>query len=287
MTTAAPATSSSPPRAVDAALWRRQVGGVLRLELRRQWLSGRSFLLYFLALMPLLIVLTWTVSPLPERLGDPAATQPIFTAIFELGYVRVLIFLGTLLVFTGLFRSEILEKSLHYYFLTPVRREVLVVGKYLSALTTTGAVFSLSTVCLYLLLRSPWGWGVLSSHLFNGPGLGHLLSYAAIAFLACAGYGAIFMLIGLFVRNPIVPGALIWGWEWLNPFLPQLLKKISVVHYLHGLYPIPLSGRGFFEILADPTPAWVAIPGLLVFIAVVLAAISWKVRQLEISYGGD
>jgi len=37
-------------------------------------------------------------------------------------------------IFSNLFRGEMLEKTLHYYFLTPMRREMLVAGKYLAGL---------------------------------------------------------------------------------------------------------------------------------------------------------
>ncbi len=37
----------------------------------------------------------------------------------------------------NLFRGDIVDRSLHFYFLSPVRREVLVVGKYLSGLVTS------------------------------------------------------------------------------------------------------------------------------------------------------
>lgn len=267
----------------------RQVLGILRLELRRNLFSRRSFALYFLAFAPLFVVALWALSPLPKKISDTVAvTDPMYATIFQIGYVRVLIFLSSLFFFMSLFRSEILEKSLHYYFLTPVRRDVLAVGKYLAALISTGATFAVSSAVLFVLMRLPWGVSELSQHLFRGPGLGHLLTYMGLAIMACAGYGAIFLLAGLFFRNPIVPGALLWGWEAINAFLPTLLQKFSVVHYLQALYPIPLTGRGgWFEIFAEPTPGWIAVPGFVIFTVLVLAVTGWRVRHLELNYGGD
>ena len=60
-------------------------------------------------------------------------------------------------------------------------------------------------------------------------------------------------MVGLFIRNPIIPALLLYGWEWLNFLLPPLLKKVSVIHYLNSG-----SGAGFggpFAVVADPTPA--------------------------------
>ena len=58
------------------------------------------------------------------------------------------------------------------------------------------------------------------------------------AALACVGYGAVFLMCGLLFRNPMIPAAVVCVWENLNPFLPSLLKKISVIFYLKNLCPV-------------------------------------------------
>ena len=45
--------------------------------------------------------------------------------LFQVYYLHVAIFIGCLGVFTWLFRGEIVEKTLHYHFLAPMRREWL------------------------------------------------------------------------------------------------------------------------------------------------------------------
>jgi hypothetical protein len=116
--------------------------------------------------------------------------------------------------------------------------------------------------------------------------MGHLLTYAGITILACIGYGAFFLVVGLFFRNPIIPALVLYGWEWLNFLMPPLLKKISVIHYLHSLTPIPVP-EGPFAVVAEPTPAWIAIPSLIVVTIVVLIAASYRIRHMEIRYGSD
>jgi hypothetical protein len=76
----------------------------------------------------------------------------------------------------------------------------------------------------------------------EGPRFGPSLRYAGITMLACVGYGAFFLVVGLFIRNPIIPALLLYGWEWLNFLLPPLLKKISVIHYLNSLMPCRFVG---------------------------------------------
>lgn len=280
------AASASRPEVLDGALIRRQIGGILRLELRRNLLGRRAVALYFLAFAPVALLLLWALSPAPRNfMTGPVDAVPMFAFVFE-GLLRTSIFLSALILFMSLFRTEILQKSLHYYLLTPVRREVLVAGKYVSALIAVWIVFSVSTVLLYLATFVPWGLGPMTRFLFQGPGLGNLLAYVGVVILGCAGYGAVFLLAGLFFRNPVVAAVTIWGWEGINFLLPPLLKKLSVIFYLQSLYPVPPPAE-LFAILTDPTPVWLSVPGLLLFTAFVLFLAGWRARRMELGYGGD
>src|SRR5262249_30311968 len=120
----------------------------------------------------------------------------------------------------------------------------------------------------------------------EGAGFGQLLIYAGITMLGCVGYGAFFVVVGLFVRNPIIPAVLLYLWEWINFLLPPLLKKISVIHYLNSLMPVPLS-EGPFAVVAEPTPAWIAIPSMLGVTLIVLILAAYRIRHMEIRYGSD
>ena len=122
----------------DWRLTARQLQGTCRLDLRRALLSPRSLALYFLAFGPLLLVTVWALTPLPsESFSGPQEAVKVFAVLFEF-YVRVSIFFSAMFLFVSLYRSEILERSLHYYLLTPVRREVVALGKYLAALIASG-----------------------------------------------------------------------------------------------------------------------------------------------------
>jgi len=77
-----------------------------------------------------------------------------------------------------------------------------------------------------------------------------------------------------------------YGWDFINFLLPPLLKKISVIHYLNSLLPISVS-EGPFAVVAEPTPAWIAIPGLLIVTLLVLIAAGYRIRHLEIRYGSE
>jgi ABC-type transport system involved in multi-copper enzyme maturation permease subunit len=201
--------------------------------------------------------------------------------------LRTVVFFGCAWIFMNLFRGELVDRSLHYYFLSPVRREVLVAGKYLSGVVTSVILFTMTTVVSMLLLYFPHFPSESSRFFFEGSGLGQLLTYVGITVLACIGYGAFFLVVGLFFRNPIIPALVLYGWEAINFLLPPLLKKISVIHYLNSLVPVPAPEATPFAVIAEPTPAWLAIPGLLIVTLLVLIAASYRIRRLEIKYGGD
>jgi hypothetical protein len=269
------------------SLWARQTAAVLRLELGRNFLGRRALLLYVLAGLPL-TVLAAVAALLSSQFKaeDFADVSVAYSVIYGALILRTLLFFGCAWVFMNLFRGEVVDRSLHYYFLAPVRREVLVVGKYLSGLVATVTLFGASTLGSFALLYFGLFPSQSAEYVFNGPGLGQALTYAGITVLACVGYGAVFLLVGLFFRNPIIPAGLIYGWEWINFLLPPLLKKASVIHYLHSLVPVP-PPSGPFAVLAEPTPAWISVPSLLVFTVLTLVLAGLHIRRQEISYAGE
>ena len=269
------------------SLWARQTLAILRLEIKKNFLSRRALLLYVLAGLPLALLGLLALFP-PD--SDDFASFPelnmVFAGIYNGLILRTLLFFGCAWVFMNLFRGEVVDRSLHYYFLAPVRREVLVVGKYLSGLLATAVVFSLTTVGSIVLLLFRHFPAESSRYFFDGPGLSQALTYVGITLLACVGYGAVFLIVGLFFRNPIIPALLLYGWEWLNFLLPPVLKKLSVIHYLQSLAPVPIPDSPF-AVLAEPTPAWVSVPSLFLFTAVVLVLAGLHIRRMEISYAGE
>lgn len=269
------------------SLWTRQTLAIMGLEIRKNFLSRRAFLLYLIAGAPLVLLSLLALVPPPtDEMENFSEFSQVYAAIYGALILRTLVFFGCAWVFMNLFRGEVVDRSLHYYFLSPVRREVLVVGKYLSGLIATVVLFSITTVGSMSILY--FGIFPTESQTFftSGAGAGQMLSYLGITILACIGYGAVFLIIGLRFRNPIIPGLLLYGWEWINFLLPPLLKKISVIHYLQSLVPVPMS-EGPFAVLVEPTPAWISVPSLILFTAVVLFLAGLQIRRMEISYAGE
>jgi ABC-type transport system involved in multi-copper enzyme maturation permease subunit len=267
-------------------LWRRQVAAILRMELKKSLFSKRAWWIYILTLGP--VAITGLHSLVGRNGGHSMADDNmIFAGIFQVYFLRLGIFFGCLGIFSNLFRAEVLERTLHYYFMSPVRREVLAVSKYLAGVIAAVIYFTGSVVLSFLFISAHWG-PVFQQYLLRGGGLHQLGWYALTTALACVGYGSVFLLTGVIYRNPMIPAAVVFIWENLNPFLPSLLKKFSIVFYLKSLCPvgdIPVDGPlAFLATMTDPTPAWLAIPGLLLLSSLVLAYAAAKARKLEVSY---
>jgi ABC-type transport system involved in multi-copper enzyme maturation permease subunit len=268
----------------NLSLWLRQLRAIVAFDLKKNFFGKRSLLVYLLALMPIgLLTLVALANPGVDA-GNRLPT--VYSIFYNSLILRTIVFFGCAWIFMNLFRGEIVDRSLHYYFLSSVRRELLVTGKYLSGLLTSIILFVIVTVVCMLLVFFPHYYSSSMRFFFEGAGFSQLFWYVTITILACIGYGAFFLVVGLFVRNPIIPALLLYGWEWINFLLPPLLKKISVIHYLNSLVPVPIS-EGPFAVVAEPTPAWISIPGLLIVTALVLILAGTRIRRMEVRYGSE
>ena len=282
------ASPTARERPQGAALWRRQVAAMLGLELRKTFLRLRALPVVAVAFLPALILLLRAASRhLVEGRIQPAAEVALsYGSIYQFFFVRLIVFFGCFAIFTYLVRGEIAERSLHFYLLAPMRREVFLLGKYVAGCLAAGALFTLSLGAQLFLAFVPEITSGGSDYLFHGPGSGQALVYLGVTWLAVAGYGAVFLALALAVKNPMIPAAAILGWEWINFLLPPALKKISVFHYLQSLCPVPVSA-GPFALPGEPTPAPLAIGGLLVLVSLLLILAMREARRLEVLYSGD
>jgi ABC-type transport system involved in multi-copper enzyme maturation permease subunit len=266
-------------------LWRRQIAVLARQEVGRSLLGRRVLPILLLALMPLGIALLRALFLPESQRAHPGHTTTEFAQIFHFFLLRFIAFFATALLFVKLFRGEMLERSLHFHLLAPVRREVLAVGKYVGGLISAALAMAATVALTWVLFYVPHG-SLGFSYIASGRGLGELAAYVGITVLACAAYGALFLLAGLFVKNPMVPAMLFLGWELLTPFLPGYLKALSIVHYLGSLEPVPVS-QGPFALLAQPVPGWLAVLALVAISLGLLALAAWRTRALEITYSVD
>src|SRR5687768_18197456 len=159
------------------ALWVRQIAAIFRLEVTKNFLGRRSILLYLLALLPVgPLALLAPFTPPGDEWQDFTRYNMIFAVYYGGLILRTIVFFGSAWIFMNLFRGDIVDRSLHFYFLSPVRREVLVVAKYLSGLATSIILFTSMTIICMLLLYVPHFPSESARFFLDGQGMTQLLT---------------------------------------------------------------------------------------------------------------
>jgi hypothetical protein len=228
-----------------------------------------------------------------SRVLDFEEDRTIFAAIFQFFYLRLAIFFGCLGMFMYLFHGEMANRTLHYWFLAPARREVLLAGKYAAGLIASIVIFGGGAILAFAAMIWPHDPIEVQAY-WDAGGYTHAFWYAAAAALGCVGYGSVFLAVGLYVRNPIVPAAVLLAWEGIHGIFPHAMQRMSILYYLQSLCPVPApieaDAPTLIQLLAAPAaPAsrMGAVIGLLILTGVVLWIASRAVRRMEISYGSE
>ena len=274
-------------------LWFTQILAVIRLEWKKTFFAKRGLWIYILAVMPLaLFAIHSIVVVRTHHSADFGEDTNIFATVFQFFYLRLAIFFGCVGIFMNLIRGEMLDRSLHFYFLAPIRREVLMAGKFLAGLFAAIVIFGASTILQLVALYADFDPPTIQEFVIRGDGLHHMFAYVGVTALACVGYGSVFLAVGVLMRNPIIPAAIILVWESINSFLPAFLQKFSVIYYLKSLCPVevPPQVPPPFSLLAvnpDPVSPIIAVPSLILLSALVVLWSGYKIRRLEISYSSD
>jgi ABC-type transport system involved in multi-copper enzyme maturation permease subunit len=270
-------------------LFASQISVLVRNEVRRNLFTRRRIWVYLLALIPVIIIL---IHYFLDKRASPSRLEEdtfVLAGIVQLYYLRLGIFFACMGIFTWLFRGEMVERTLHYQFLVPVRKEVLVVGKFLAGAVISVALFEAAVLACFYLTYSRLG-STGRSYVFEGPGLSQLGSYLLVTALACVGYGAMFLALSLLFKNPIIPGVMLMGWEAVAPIFPSWAQRMSVTFYLKHLCPVKLPVDGpmaIFTIVAEPVSPFIAILGLLSLTIAILVISCFLIHRLEVTYTAE
>src|SRR5580658_7563145 len=271
-------------------LFASQITVLVRTEVRRNLFTRRRIGFHLLAWIPVLLLLVHNI--FDRRNIDPAQIENdtlVLAGIIQLYYFRLGICFACMGIFTWLFRGEMVQRTLHYQFLAPVRKEVLVVGKFLAGAIISILMFETAVLACFCLTYSRFG-SAGRSYVFDGPGLGQLGSYLLATALACLGYGAVFLALSLLFKNPIIPGAMLLGWETIAPIFPSWAQHLSVTFYLKHLCPIRIPVEGpmaIFTIVAEPVSPFIAVLGSLCLTVAILVLSCFLIHRLEITYTAE
>jgi hypothetical protein len=271
-------------------LFASQVSILVRTEVRRNLFTKRRIWVYLLALIPVLFLGAHDIfSRYHFDSSQIEDDTEVLAGLIQFYYLRLGIFFACMGIFTWLFRGEMVARTLHYQFLVPVRKEVLVVGKFLAGVVISVALFETAVLACFYLIYERFG-ATGRSYIFDGPGLSQLGSYLLVTALACLGYGAVFLALSLLFKNPIIPGAMLMGWEAVAPIFPSWAQHLSVTFYLKHLCPVKLPVEGplaIFTVVAEPVAPFIAVFGLICLTVAILVLSCFLIHRLEVTYTAE
>ena len=132
---------------------------------------------------------------------------------------------------TALIADEVDDKTITYLFTRPAARGAVLAGKYLSYLVCTAVVVLPSVMLVYFLVVPLLGGSI-------GRNFPALLIDLGLIGAGLAVYGAVFALVGVWFRRPLLTGLVfVFGWEPVVVVLPGYMKYLTVAYYLQGLAP--------------------------------------------------
>ncbi len=183
---------------------------------------------------------------------------------------------------TALIADEVEDKTLTYLFTRPISRGTVLVGKYAGYLVCTSLVVLPSVTLVYFIVVPLLGGSIGASFPILARDVGLLA-------LGLAVYGALFALIGAWLKRPLLTGLVfVFGWEPIAVMVPGYMKYLTVAYYLQGLVPhaAPQQDsmsllRMALQVFQTPLPAWMNVVMLVAIWAGALLGAVWVVERRE------
>lgn len=262
------AATGAPGRDLSRALpFGRAVRAVFDLALEGMVWSRRSLVMAVLLGLPLLFAVLYR-AVLAARLPSQLTGFDLYGLVIAFYYVRNVLPLAALFYATALIADEVDGKTLTYLLTRPVRRSAILTGKFLAYLATTLTLALPGAVLAFLLLTTGRGRGV-------GASAPHLFRDLGVMALALLVYGALFTLLGVLVRRPVLPGLLfLYVWE-LVANLPGYLPRLTLTAYLRSLIPHRPPQEGLSEVFGQVLPAALCLQVLAGMTVAFMAGALW------------
>jgi ABC-2 type transport system permease protein len=245
---------------------------VFELSLGEMLWSRRTIFMAIVVGAPVILA---TVVRIVQALGIPAlrvngtAVDPasIFGVLIWVPFLRFIIPILGVFYGTSLIADEIEDKTITYLFTRPIRRSAVLVGKYIAYLACTTLVVLPSIMLVYFLMV-PFAQ--------IGASFRALLVDLGLLAIGLAAYGAVFALVGVVVKRPLVASLIFaFGWEQVALIIPGYLRRFTVMYYLQALVPHSKLSDSVVALLeafiTNPPSTLVSVTSLLFAIVASLA----------------
>ena len=252
----------------------RGARAVFSLALEGMIWSRRSLLMVALVFLPVLVAVAYRVG-VASRVTSNLTPFALYGAMVTFGYLRNILPLIALFYATALVADEVEGRTLTYLLTRPVQRKAILAGKFAAYLATTLSLALPAVVLMFFVLLTGSGGGGI------GGGLGDLLRDLAVLALALLAYGALFTLLGVVLKRPLIPGLLfLYVWE-LVANLPGYLPRLTLTAYLRSLVRHRPAEEGIAELFGQVLPAILCLEVLTLAVVASLAAAAWIFSSRE------
>src|SRR5471032_1953328 len=161
--------------------------------------------------------------------GAAIGGSAVFGMMVWLLFIRFIVPVLGVFYGTSLIADEVDDKTITYLFTRPIPRSAILLGKYLAYLACT-VLLVLPSVMLVFFLIVPTGGGSI------GEAFPSLLADLGMLAVGLASYGAVFALVGTWLKRPLVVGLVFaFGWEPAVLLFPGYLKRLTVAYYMQAL----------------------------------------------------
>ena len=242
---------------------------VFDLSLEGMVWSRRTLLMGLLIGLPALVAVGYRVVLATQPRAELLPPSDLYAVIVAVYGVRNVLPLAALFFATALVADEVEGKTLTYLVTRPLTRPSIFAGKFVAYVATTISLALPAVVLTFFILMSARGVSFVS------PAVPDLLRDLGVTSLALVAYGALFALLGVLLKRPVIPGLLfLYGWELLAN-LPGYLPRFTLTAWLRSLIHHRPAEEGLAGLFQQVLPAGQGLAVLVGVSVVFLAASVW------------
>jgi len=248
--------------------------GVFDLTLDGMVFSRRSLLMGLLVAAPMAFAVLYRVLA-ATRGQPPLGPTDLYALMVAVYWIRNVLPLAALFYATSLVADEVEGKTLTYLLTRPLTRASIFAGKFAAYVATTFTLALPAAVLTFFILMTAPTAPPLASALADLPrDLGVML-------LTLVAYGALFGLLGVLLKRPVIPGLVfLYGWELLAN-VPGYLPRFTLTAWLRSLVPYRPAEDGLAGLFQQVLPAGQGL-AVLIFVSIAfVAAAVWIFSSRE------
>jgi len=241
---------------------------VFDLSLDGMVFSRRSLLMALLVAAPVAFAVLYRVLSATHG-APPLGAADLWALMVAIYWVRNVLPLAALFYATSLVADEVEGRTLTYLLTRPLTRAAIFAGKFAAYLATTLTLALPAAVVTFFVLMTAPGAPAL------GPAAVDLLRDLGVMLLALVAYGALFALLGVLLKRPVIPGLMfLYGWELLAN-LPGYMPRLTLTAWLRSLIRHRPAEEGLAGLFQQVLPGDQALVVLLAVSLVLLGAAAW------------